>query len=610
MVSVHAMSEAANEQSHALDKPGSAGAKTLRRSTVVAVVIVTLAVFIMFKGWLQLAAFPQFTVFHATFSFVVYLVTAFLIFGQFLYRHMLSYLLLAAAFLFSALVTIPFLLSFPGAISRGTIIGGPQSAIWVWHLWHILFPALIGAGALSRKFISTPVAHLGRAVGASIFLVVLSMSGIVLAVTVFHDALPVLYGESGRPLTPAFYSVGAVAAVVTTAALIMVLPRALNRSILHIWIAMVLLALMADVGASLSAYARYTVGWYFGRVEAMLASGLLLVVFLAETTRLYRELEEKARALAVANAKKDRLLAELSRREQEFEALAELAPDIIARMDRKQCIRYVNRAIERLTGKARETFIGRSLAELGLPQAELALRNRMVRQVFETGQEQELEHTHILPNETRYFHARLAPEFGPDGDVVSILVMERDITELKHAQLALEKLSQQDPLTGVANRRFLAQFVERVWRREARHRHSVALIMADIDHFKAYNDRYGHPQGDVCLRQVAEALKEQLRRPDDLVARYGGEEFLIVLPEMTLAAAVEIAQRMCMVVKALGLAHEASPIAPVVTISLGVSAGPADLHTYSEMLEAADQALYRAKRGGRDRVESVLPESP
>ncbi len=295
----------------------------------------------------------------------------------------------------------------------------------------------------------------------------------------------------------------------------------------------------------------------------------------------------------------------LHRREQEFEALAERAPDIIARVDRMRRLRYINPAIERVTGAPRESLIGRGLAELPLSPKDRALREQVLKQVFDSGREQVMENEYSAPAGTYLFQARLAPEFGPDGSVESVLVVERDITDLKQTQQALEALTLVDPLTGIANRRYLQQFIDREWRREARHRHPVALIMGDIDHFKAYNDHYGHPQGDECLRQVAGVLRQAVHRPADTLVRFGGEEFAILLPEIDLEAAREVAERARQAVEALNLPHAASPVAERVTLSFGVAALQPHEGEFHELLGAADAALYRAKAKGRNRVETT-----
>lgn len=300
----------------------------------------------------------------------------------------------------------------------------------------------------------------------------------------------------------------------------------------------------------------------------------------------------------------------LHRREQEFAALVEGSPDIIARVDASLRLRYINRAAERLTGKPRDWFIGKTPAERERSRQQLLVPEAPLRAVFESGEERVVEHTNPSTEGERVFQTRLVPEFGPDGAVESVLVVERDIDDLKRAQEALEELTLLDPLTGVANRRFLERFVGREWLREARQRLPIAAIMIDIDHFKDYNDYHGHAQGDACLRTVSQTLRGSLHRPADILVRYGGEEFLVLLPESDLAAAREIAERLRQAVEALALPHPSSPIGDRVTISLGVAAMQAHEGEFDHLLVAADAALYRAKENGRNRVEASAAFAP
>jgi diguanylate cyclase (GGDEF)-like protein len=176
--------------------------------------------------------------------------------------------------------------------------------------------------------------------------------------------------------------------------------------------------------------------------------------------------------------------------------------------------------------------------------------------------------------------------------------------ELREANARLEGLSATDPLTGLANRRRLEEVLETEIRRSARNEREISLMLVDIDHFKRYNDTFGHLGGDDCLRRVASILATAVRRPGDLAARYGGEEFAIVWPETSAGDALRLAESLRRKIEGLGLPHPASSVASCVTISSGVAAlvppvgfGPADL------IADADQALYRAKESGRNRVE-------
>ena len=177
---------------------------------------------------------------------------------------------------------------------------------------------------------------------------------------------------------------------------------------------------------------------------------------------------------------------------------------------------------------------------------------------------------------------------------------------LKHQSDLLRKMVFIDGLTGVFNRRCFDEQLATEWRRASRNASSLGLLMLDIDHFKRYNDRYGHQQGDDALRQVATAIKASLLRPGDLAARYGGEEFACILPATDFEGALSVAQRIAANVRSLQLEHADSPTAPVVTLSIGVAlARPEPDASPEALLALADEQLYRAKHSGRARVCSA-----
>jgi diguanylate cyclase (GGDEF)-like protein len=177
------------------------------------------------------------------------------------------------------------------------------------------------------------------------------------------------------------------------------------------------------------------------------------------------------------------------------------------------------------------------------------------------------------------------------------------LKELQTANEALRRWSAIDGLTGLANRRSFDETVEREWRRAMRDLRPVSMIMLDIDHFKLYNDNYGHQDGDDCLRRVASAITERVKRPADLAARFGGDEVVIVLPDSTLEGAADIAERIRRSVKALGIPHAHSSSGEMVTISVGVaSIVPKSGTAPSQLIKLVDTALYSAKHSGRDRV--------
>jgi diguanylate cyclase (GGDEF)-like protein len=182
------------------------------------------------------------------------------------------------------------------------------------------------------------------------------------------------------------------------------------------------------------------------------------------------------------------------------------------------------------------------------------------------------------------------------------LVDERT-RELAEANARLERLSAQDGLTGVANRRRFDEALDVEWRRGARSQSPLSLVMLDLDYFKAFNDTNGHVAGDERLRQVAQALVTAAGRAGELVARYGGEEFAVLLPGTHLEDAAAFAERLRAGVERLGFSHNASEVARVVTVTAGVATLlPSEQGSPARLVAAADAALYRAKREGRNRV--------
>jgi diguanylate cyclase (GGDEF)-like protein len=176
------------------------------------------------------------------------------------------------------------------------------------------------------------------------------------------------------------------------------------------------------------------------------------------------------------------------------------------------------------------------------------------------------------------------------------------------AQL-LDEVAQRDGLTGIYNRRRFDEHLSQVWQQGVREHRPITLVLADIDHFKAYNDRYGHQAGDEAMKAVAAVLAQFARRPLDLVARYGGEEFAIVLYDTTPDHAAQVAEQLLEEVRALGIPHQDSSAAPVLTISLGVACiVPVARRSSAGILQLADQALYAAKDAGRNQARLLQEE--
>ena len=189
---------------------------------------------------------------------------------------------------------------------------------------------------------------------------------------------------------------------------------------------------------------------------------------------------------------------------------------------------------------------------------------------------------------------------------VSHAAMEQALKATKKVNQELSHLATIDSLTQLANRRCFDEYFSREWRRMAREKRSLSLILCDVDCFKSYNNCYGHQAGDDCLKQIAQAMSRAVKRPADLVARYGGEEFVAILPNTPAEGAVQVAEAMRREVLQLKIPHVSSQVGQYVTVSLGVSSiVPTQDISAEVLIVAADEALYQAKSQGRDRVNEI-----
>lgn len=288
-------------------------------------------------------------------------------------------------------------------------------------------------------------------------------------------------------------------------------------------------------------------------------------------------------------------------------------------IDPKRRVVIWNRACERLTGVSASEVLGTS----GHWRAFYQKRRHCLADLVALGQQDkmgELYSEHSVPDSNSLGVAAenwcvmpklgnqlyLAIDAGPihdeDGNLIAVVETLRDMTDQKRAEMALKTLAAVDGLTGLANRRSFDQTLEIEWSRAQRTKKPLALLFADVDQFKLFNDQYGHQRGDECLRAVAAVIGDNALRPADVAARYGGEEFAIIMPETDLEGACKVANRLCDAVMAMRIAHGAS----WVTLSVGVAVHVPGSEVGPEwLLGQADQALYAAKHLGRNRVVSA-----
>lgn len=298
---------------------------------------------------------------------------------------------------------------------------------------------------------------------------------------------------------------------------------------------------------------------------------------------------------------------------EHMRALVEHSRDVLCRLGPDLCIRYcspsaltvLGRHPREMVGHRPSTFVHESDRAI---IAEAALR---------TMRGEDIEPTTVrvtrpdgvmvwIETSTRALRDRT----GKPSEIILVL---RDVSDRHSQRLRLEMEAVTDALTGLSNRRAFDTALRREWGRAARQDSELSLIMIDIDYFKAFNDRYGHAAGDDALRRVAAAIQSVVRRPGDLAVRYGGEELAVILPRTPSAGAERVAHTLRAAVEALAAPHEGSPHG-IITASLGVATASGrvgrNLTMPDGLLVGADGALYRAKAGGRNRVESIVLLAP
>lgn len=301
-----------------------------------------------------------------------------------------------------------------------------------------------------------------------------------------------------------------------------------------------------------------------------------------------------------------RMAAALVEKEAHFRLLAEGSSDMVTRIGLDERLRYVSPSSNRVVGWRPNQLIGTdSLAGI---HPEDRPHVQAVVDAMKRGEMDEARVTYRNVHRQRsevWLESTMRVTRKDNGNVNGVVAISRDITEQKKLETRLETLAIEDSLTGLANRRRFDERLKEEWARAYRDRSSLGLLMIDVDHFKTYNDEYGHPAGDACLRVVAKIIAAEMQRVGDLAARYGGEEFAMLLPNTDAAGCARIGERIRSAVHDAGLVHASNPATACVTVSVGGAAcRPSFERTAGagSLVEAADRALYAAKDAGRDRL--------
>lgn len=522
--------------------------------------------------------------------FITYMLTAYLLFWQFRTSRELPSLVLSVTFFYCGCIILPYILTVPHIFtSTGWLGAGSQTAAWLWVFWHFGFPL----GLL--LYVWSDYASKSKITKGKLYYllpyilyagVVLLVAGLVLLTTHFHDRLPILIRPNGlHRLNPS--RIGPFLFLFNAAVFVFVLRLARTKTILHVWLTLSALIFLLDIGITLFAGSRYTLGWYASRLNSLLSAMVILSTFVYGTNRLYSVLSES---------------------EQRYKSLFDQHPDTVYSLDLDGRFISLNYSCEVLSGYTKEELRQRTPRDL-IPDEELD-RNLAYFSRAKQGIPQNYD-TVIARKDGQLVEVNLMlVPIVVDHEIIGMFGIMRDISDQKRAHRLLRDLSFTDGLTGLANRRYLDSYLEQSWKSGIEHSYPFSIILFDIDFFKLYNDRYGHQAGDSCLQLVAKAAGESIINSTDLAARYGGEEFCIVLPHAPLKNALIVAERIRSNIEKLQISHVDSKISNTVTISLGVASMiPNSFSTVDDLIAQADRALYQAKQQGRNQVVSCQSSS-
>ncbi|EYE88898.1 hypothetical protein Q428_05645 [Fervidicella metallireducens AeB] len=310
---------------------------------------------------------------------------------------------------------------------------------------------------------------------------------------------------------------------------------------------------------------------------------------------------------------KEKIIEEkLIESELKFKTLVNSMDDMVFTLDRSRRYTGVYGKWLQKGGFKEENFLGKSFEEV-FKNDDFNIHEEAAKRVLEG---ENVVYNWSLKNDEKqiYYQTSISPIEDGKDNIVGAVGVGRNITEqitieneLKIANEKLRSLSFIDGLTNIPNRRYFNEYIEKEWNRGKRFNKNLSILMLDIDHFKAYNDTYGHLQGDECLKTVAQTIKNTLKRSGDLVARYGGEEFAIILPETNSKGAEVIAEKIRCNIENLRLPNINSRVIPFVTVSIGITTVTSYVDmNYGEFINNADKALYKAKESGRNRIYVYL----
>jgi diguanylate cyclase (GGDEF)-like protein/PAS domain S-box-containing protein len=507
------------------------------------------------------------------------LFTSYLLIRQFRVLRMPGLAVLASTYLFSSLIAVSYLLTFPGVFSEWGLFGANvQTSAWLWIFWHVGFPLGIFAYLrLERHFGDAQMSRKrANRTAWSMFTWVLALIVALTLLAVFDNRLlPNLVAE-GQYNKMATSGIGLLACLLNLLAFAALLLAKRGQTVLQLWLSVAMLASTFDVGLTLLAGGWYTIGWYVTRVNSLLSSSIVLGALIYEINRLYYNLTES---------------------EQRLKSLYLNNPDAVYTLDMEGRFLSTNPACEKITGYKSVQLVDKKFRHV-IPQEEC----ERMREYFLLSRQGETNSFEVEVLHAQGHRVELHVKHIPiivDGRIAGVYGIGHDITESKRAEATIHHLAYHDPLTGLPNRRLFKEQLGEAVERAQEQEHSLAVLFLDLDRFKMINDTFGHDMGDELLREVTSRLIGCVRE-QDVVARIGGDEFTLMLPGANADVAREVAGD---ILAALQRPVLLGGQEVHVTTSIGIALHPNDAEDPEMLMRYADTAMYRAKEQGKNNCQ-------
>ncbi len=301
---------------------------------------------------------------------------------------------------------------------------------------------------------------------------------------------------------------------------------------------------------------------------------------------------------------KEKILEKVIKKAVDFAAESIVITDVDGK------ILYVNPAFKKLTGFTSQQVLGK-LPSMWSSKSHPATFYKKMWQTILSGKTWSGEVLNKKIDGTKYSAIlSIGPVIDEKKRLVAFIAVHTDITKIRKLESALarvnrklKKISIHDALTGIYNRRHFNDSIINEWKDAARNHSTISAIMIDVDHFKKYNDYYGHQMGDQCLKKIAQKLKTALKRPRDMAMRYGGEEFIVLLPNTDFEGGMTVANLIMSQIRKLKIPHENSETAQFVSVSMGLATvTPKTKSTAKNFLSELDRLLYSSKKNGRNQI--------